>query len=417
MEKSFRKVMSGTKRKNSRVGRILIQNKEEVIKEMIEQIADGSFRVKGYQEKDVPQADKIRHIQVIPLQDRIATHAIMNVVDKHLKSHFIRTTAASIQGRGMHDLMKYIQRDMQNDPVGTQYCYKFDISKFYESVNPDTVMECVRRVFKDKRLISIIDGFVHLTPNGLSIGLRSSQGLGNLLLSFHLDHILKDKMGIKYLYRFCDDVVILGATKEDLWEIRDVVHKQIDNIGLKIKENERVFPVEEGVDFLGYVIRPDYVHLRKRVKKNFAQKLHKVKSKRRRTELIASFYGMAKHADCNNLYKVITGNDMKSFKDLNVSYQPEDGKKRFQGSIVSIRELVNLPIVVKDFELGIKTEQGEDRCIVSIEHNGEMKKFFTASEEMKNILQQIKEIPDGLPFETTIKTEPFGKGRTKYIFS
>lgn len=73
--------------------------------------------------------------------------------------------------------------------------------------------------------------------------------------------------------------------------------------------------------------------------------------------------------------------------------------------------------IVKDFELGIKTEQGEDRCIVSIEQNGEAKKFFTNSEEMKNILQQISELPDGLPFETTIRTETFGKGRTKYVFS
>lgn len=113
----------------------------------------------------------------------------------------------------------------------------------------------------------------------------------------------------------------------------------------------------------------------------------------------------------------LTGKTMRSFKDLNVSYKPVDGKKRFPGSVVSIRELVNLPIIVKDFELGIKTEQGEDRCIVSIEQNGEAKKFFTNSEEMKNILQQISELPDGLPFETTIRTETFGKGRTKYVFS
>ena len=58
---------------------------------------------------------------------------------------------------------------------------------------------------------------------------------------------------------------------------------------------------------------------------------------------------------------------------------------------VSIRELVNLPIIVKDFETGIKTEQGEDRCIVAIEMNGEPKKFFTNSEEMKNILLQVKD--------------------------
>lgn len=108
---------------------------------------------------------------------------------------------------------------------------------------------------------------------------------------------------------------------------------------------------------------------------------------------------------------------MKSFKDLNVAYKPEDGKKRFAGAVVSIRELVNLPIVVKDFEVGVKTSQGEDRCVVSIEQNGDPKKFFTNSEEMKNILQQVSEMPDGFPFETTIKAETFSKGRTKYIFT
>ena len=160
-----------------------------------------------------------------------------------------------------------------------------------------------------------------------------------------------------------------------------------------------------------------YSLLRKRVKKKYARKLHKVKSRKRRRELIASFYGMAKHACCRNLFYKLTGKKMKSFKDLNVAYKPEDGKKRFAGTVVSIRELVNIPIIVKDFETGIKTEQGEDRCIVSIEMNGEARKFFTNSEEMKNILAQIKEVPDGFPFETTIKTEVFGKGRTKYVFS
>ena len=52
-----------------------------------------------------------------------------------------------------------------------------------------------------------------------------------------------------------------------------------------------------------------------------------------------------------------------SYTHLNVSYKPEDGKKRFPGVVVSIRELVNLPIVVKDFETGIKTEMCiRDRC-------------------------------------------------------
>lgn len=420
MAESFDQVLSGTKRKKSRQGRYLIAHREEVIKELSERIASGTFQVtaKDIEEKDIIEAGKLRHIQFFKkLKNSIAVHAIMSVVDKHLKKRFIRTTSASIKDRGMHDLMKYIRRDMQEDPEGTRFCYKFDISKFYESVNQDFVMYSVHRVFKDKKLIAMLDNFVRIIPQGISIGLRSSQGLGNLLLSVYLDHYLKDRYGVRHFYRYCDDGVVLGKSKAELWEIRDAVHEQVEQIDLKVKANERVFPVDEGIDFLGYVIYPDHVLLRKRIKQKFARKMHEVKSRKRRRVLIASFYGMAKHADCIMLFNKLTGKKMKSFKDLNVAYKPEDGKKRFAGAVVSIRELVNLPIVVKDFEVGVKTSQGEDRCVVSIEQNGEPKKFFTNSEEMKNILQQVSEMPDGFPFETTIKAETFGKGRTKYIFT
>lgn len=417
MSDSFDQVLRGTKRKETRQGQWLLAHREEVIRELSDRIKAGTYTVRDYREREINENGKIRRIQILTMKDRIAVHAIMAVVDRHLKKRFIRTTSASIKERGMHDLLAYIHRDMQEQPETTRYCYKFDISKFYESIDQDTVMDCVRRVFKDRRLITLLDGFVRMMPRGLSIGLRSSQGLGNLLLSVHLDHVLKDECGVRHFYRYCDDGVVLAASKRELWEVREVVHRQMEGIGLKVKPNERVFPVTEGIDFLGYVIRPDYIRLRKRIKKKAAAKLNEVKSRKRRREIIASLYGMSKHADCNNMFHKLTGKEMKSFKDLKIAYKPDDGKKRFPGAVVSIRELVNLPIVVKDYETGIHTEQGEDRCIVSIEQSGEPKKFFTNSEEMKNILAQISELPDGFPFETTIRAETFGKGRTKYVFS
>ena len=417
---SFKQVLSGTKRKRSQQGRRLLAHQEKVIQELTESISSGSFSLKpdDIGEMDIVEAGKQRHIQYLKSYKKsIAIHAIMAVVDKHLKRRFIRTTSASIEGRGMHDLMEYIRRDIRENPEGTRYCYKFDITKFYESVKQDFVMYCVKRVFKDKKLIAMLDNFVRIMPEGLSIGLRSSQGLGNLLLSVFLDHYLKDKYGVRYYYRYCDDGVVLAGTKSELWAIRDIIHQRIGQIELTVKANERVFPVEEGIDFLGYVICPDSVRIRKRIKQKFARKMAEIKSRRRRRELVASFYGMAKHANCIMLFNKLTGKSMRSFKDLKVAYKPEDGKKRFPGVVVSIRELVNLSIVVTDFETGIKTEHGEDRCLVAIEQNGEPKKFFTDSEEMKNILAQIREMPDGFPFETIIKTETFGKGRTKYVFS
>lgn len=417
LSESFDQVLRGSKRKKSRQGRYLLSHRDDVLQELAHRIADGSFSVSDYREREIKESGKVRVIQILSMKDRIAVHAVMAVVDRHLRKRFIRTTSASIKQRGMHDLMEYIRNDINEDPRGTAYCYKFDIRKFYDSIDQDSLMDCVRHVFKDSKLIRILEGFVRMLPDGVSKGLRSSQGLSNLLLSVHLDHVLKDSMSIPHFYRYCDDGVVLAATKEELWKIREIVHRQVNAIGLTVKANERIFPTRLGIDFLGYVIYPNHVLLRKRIKQNSARHLAKVKSRKRRQELVASLYGMAKHADCNNMFLKLTGKKMRSFKDLNVSYQPEDGKKRFPGAVVSIRELVNLPIIVKDFETGIKTEQGEDRCLVAVEIGGEPKKFFTNSAEMKNILAQIREMPDGLPFETVIRSEPFGKGRTKYVFT
>ena len=65
--------------------------------------------------------------------------------------------------------------------------------------------------------------------------------------------------------------------------------------------------------------------------------------------------------------------------------------------------IVNKTIEVHDYESDPATK--------------EWGKFFTASEEMKNILDQISDIEDGFPFETTIISEVFDGNKVKYKFS
>ncbi len=411
-------VLRGTERKESEEGKEILADKDATIRMLQSELADGSFEIGEFHEVEIKENGKTRKLQIIKVIKRVGVCAVMRVVDRHLRPRFIRTTAASIKDRGMHDLLDYICDDMRRDPQGTKFALQEDICKFYDSIVQEWAMYYLHRVFKDPILLVLLEKFVRMLPFGLSMGLRSSQGVSDTLMSYVLDHVLKDKYGVKYYYRYRDDLLILSGSKKTLWKIRNIVHECVESVDLTIKTNERVFPIGEGIDMLGYVIySADYVELRKRNKKKFARKLAKVKSRKRRAELIAAFYGMAKHADCNNLFQKLTGKSMKNFKDLGVSYAPADGKKHFPGISVSIRDLVNLPIVVKDFETGIKTDQGDDRTLVAFEQNGEPKKFFTSSIEMRNILEQIREMPDGFPFETTIKTEPFGKGKTKYIFT
>ena len=186
MAEAFDAVLRGTKRKLSRQGRYLLGHRADVIAELTAALADGSFLLGGYHERDIEEYGKKRRLQILSMKDRIAVYAVMNVVDRHLRKRYIRTTGASIKGRGTHDLMKCIRADIHSDPEGTLYAYKFDIRRFYDNIKPDFVMYCFRRVFKDEKLLAILEGFVTMLPEGISFGLRSSQGAGNLLSLIHI---------------------------------------------------------------------------------------------------------------------------------------------------------------------------------------------------------------------------------------
>lgn len=352
-------VLRGRRRKQLRTGKYILSHKEEIIARLQKEIRGGTFRVTNYKEMRVTDGPKERTVQAVCLYERIGVNAVMNVIEKAVFGRFIRTTSASIKKRGMHDLKACIQRDIARDPEGTKYCYKFDVRKFYESIDQGVMMEVLKRLFKDPAILNLFENFVKMMPSGLSIGLRSSQTFGNLLLSYGFDHFLKDQCGVKYFYRYCDDGVILAWSKADLWRVRDLVHQRAKMLNLSIKPNERVFPISEGIDFLGYVIYPDYAKLRKRNKQNAARRLHTLKSKRRRKEITAALYGQCKHADCHHLFKRLTGRSMADYKRLShLGLKPKynDGKKRFDGLEVNLADLVGEEFVVVDFETDIVTK-------------------------------------------------------------
>lgn len=353
-------VLRGRRRKRLRTGRYILEHRDEIIAKLQKEIKEGTFCITGYREMEVKDSGKVRRVQSVNLYERIGCNAIMHIVEQHVFRRYIRTTGASIKNRGMHDLKAYIEKDIELDPEETKYCYKFDIRKFYESIDQDFMMYALRRMFKYKVLLTILERFVRMMPSGLSIGLRSSQGFGNMLLSMFLDHYLKDNIGVKHFYRYCDDGVVLAGNKNTLWAIRDMVHDRAKIMHLSIKDDERVFPTKTGIDFLGYVIYgQDYVKLRKRNKQNAARKLHKLKSKRRRQEIIASLYGQCKHANCRNLFNRLTNIKMEEFKrlsDTGIKAKYQDGKKRFEGMEINISELVNEEFVIIDYETGVVTK-------------------------------------------------------------
>lgn len=415
MQEAFDEVVGGLKNKERRA--YYEARRSRVIAGLQAEIGAGRFRVKGYTEFTVTEGPKVRQVQSPGVRDRIGCNAVMRVVEKYVYPTVIRTSAASIKGRGMHRLFRKVRTDIRHDREGTRYYYKCDIRKFYQSIDQDVMWQCVLEYVKDTTLLPILQGFVKMMPEGLSIGLRSSQCFGNLLLS-RIDHMMKETYGVRYYYRYCDDIVILASTKAELWRLREVLHKKVAELGLEIKPDEAIRPLTEGLDFLGYVDNGSRTRLRKRTKVKAARKLAHIKSRRRRREVVGSLKGMAKWGDCKNMYYTLTGRRMDTdFSSLGLKYVAEDGKKRFSGKGVSLRSLSNLRIKLLDYEEDVKTENGT-RWLVSFEYeNGQMEKYFTDDKEQKYFLGKLRELDKLGSVWTTIKPEPFGNGKVRYRFT
>lgn len=398
------------------------KRREEIVGRLTKRISDGIFRVTNYREMWVTDGPKIRKVQSPCVEHRIGCNAIMRIVEDVLYPSVIKTSAASIPGRGMHRLFVKMRHDIENDREGTAYFYKCDIRKFFESIDQDLMWEFVKDRIKDPILLPILHNFVTMMEKGLSIGLRSSQCYGNIFLS-GIDHYFKDVLGVRYYYRYCDDIVILASSKRKLWLLRDIMHEQAAELKLEVKPNECVRPISEGIDFLGFVYDGKKGRLRKRTKQRAARKLHYVKSRKRRQQIMGSLKGMAKWGDCKHLYKTLTGKNMESFsenvkkmKNDGVNYTGKDGKRILNGVLENLRTLVNMHITILDFEADVPTKNGPRYIVQFQKDDGTLCKYLTNDSEQKFWLEKFREAGK-IPFDCRITPQYFGQGKVRYQFT
>lgn len=416
------------------------------------QFYDGSFRIteNDFREMEVTDGYKTRIVQCPTVYHRVGCNGVMVPFEKYAYTTLINNTAASIKGRGMHWLHDILETDLLAHPE-LMYFYQCDIHHYYDSIDQSIMKQQIRKYTDDPELLPMLDNFVELLPveRGLSKGLRASQCFANLHLN-DIDHAMTART--PYYYRYCDDIVIIAPTKKELWQHRDCLVGMLAELGLHIKPNEAVRPTSTGIDFLGYITFTDdtkgtrvvYSRIRKRTKQKFARRINRVQSRKRRQSLIGSFFGMAAHADCRHLLKTLLTpkeyfklkhkRKMKEFSNFDLKPTTFNGKKSFKGQNISSSELDRKGIVVVDYETDLIPTWDKDaynqkrqdaslkgvdpnevpkpkpKTLISIIHEGRMRKLWTGDVEILEILKQI-ESANGFPFFVGIEIDFSGRYR------
>lgn len=278
---------------------IMVDGDPEFYLEQIRAVlVEGAFVNSPYTILIRKEGRKEREIWKLPYYpDRIIHHAIVNVLEPIWMKTYIRDTYAALPRRGIHDGVKRVKKALK-ERAATRYCLKMDVKKFYQSIDHDVLKVVVRKKIKDPDVLRLLDMIIESAP-GVPIGNYTSQHFGNLLLG-ELDHWVKEHLRVRYYFRYCDDLVVLGSDKAELHRQRVEVERFLnERLNLQLKGSWQIFPVAvRGIDFLGYRFFPDFTLVRKSIVTNFKRKF-----RRGGRRAMAAYNGWFKWADTKNLQR------------------------------------------------------------------------------------------------------------------
>ena len=283
-------------------------NRENNILKLHEQLRNKQYKTSEYNIFKIYEP-KERDIYQLPYYpDRIVHHAVMNILEPIWVSMFTVDTFSCIKGRGIHGCWKKIKEALI-DEQETKYCLKIDIRKYYPTINHEILKSLIRKKIKCNDTLELLDEIID-SADGVPIGNYLSQYFANIYLTY-FDHYVKEKMKVKYYFRYADDMVFLHQDKKELRKIYKEINTYLkDELKLEIKHNYQIFPTQiRGIDFVGYVFRHSHTLIRKSIKQNFCRKITKLlKRKLNNKEFkqgIAAWLGWCKYSNSINLLNKI----------------------------------------------------------------------------------------------------------------
>ncbi|MFA5169332.1 MAG: reverse transcriptase/maturase family protein [Candidatus Paceibacterota bacterium] len=239
---------------------------------------------------------KKRLIKAPTFKDRVVHHSLCNIIGPIFEKTFTFDSYACRKNKGTHRAVKRLSFFLRNN--NDLYCYKCDISKYFNSINHGILLSLIKKKIKDERIIWMIEkilssSFCEKEGQGIPIGNLTSQLFANIYLTrygYFAKNILREKMCLRYM----DDFLFIGRKHR----LRTVAKKSGYFLFKKLKleinpKKNNIFPVGKGIDFLGYVVFEHHILLRKSTVGRFLKKGGDV----------VSFNAYAKHANAYLLTK------------------------------------------------------------------------------------------------------------------
>jgi RNA-directed DNA polymerase len=214
---------------------------------------------------------KLRLINKATVRDRVVHQLLTNFSEPMFDKSFIFDSFSCRKDKGTHasvSRLTHFLREASKNNTRTVYALKCDVRKFFDSVDHYALRGLLSLKIKDKRVLWLVDGvldsFCTLPGKGLPLGSLTSQLWANVYMN-EFDKFVKHELKEKYYLRYCDDFVILATDMRHLTNVLSQCKSFLNaELMLDIHPTKTsIMTWHQGIDFVGYVQKPDVVLLRK----------------------------------------------------------------------------------------------------------------------------------------------------------
>ena len=271
--------------------------------ELLESIRNSKYKPSPVRRVEIPKDNGgVRKLGIPTVIDRIIQQAIVQVLTPIYEPKFSDGSYGYRPHRSAKDAILKVKKYADE---GYRYAVCLDLSKYFDTLNHELLMNMLRQEVKDKRLTDLIKKYLKsgVMENGIVMKTEegSPQGgnLSPLLANIYLDKFDKEfeGRGVKVI-RYADDIVLLAksirAAERLLGTSTSYLEKKLK---LKVNtEKSRAVSVyfNPKFRFLGFAMGRDrkgtYIRVHAKSKKKAKEKLKRLTSRSQGRKLDTVFY-------------------------------------------------------------------------------------------------------------------------------